>query len=138
MVGRSDDAHLSEGVTEYVYLIGGPIISSGLDSLVTVANQKTSNVLFDYHYNDLNDPNQFYRRSDHWNFGRLGIPFSFFFTGVHEDYHRPSDEPEKIDYNKLSKISQVIFGSAIELANAEQRPVVDNQEFIEKTQAQPR
>lgn len=138
MVGRSDDAHLSEGVTEYVYLIGGPIISSGLDSLVTVANQKTSNVLLDYHYNDLNDPNQFYRRSDHWNFGRLGIPFSFFFTGVHEDYHRPSDHPEKIDYNKLSKISQVIFGSAIELANAEQRPVVDNQEFIEKTQAQPR
>ncbi len=138
MVGRSDDAHLSEGVTEYVYLIGGPIISSGLDSLVTVANQKSGNVLFDYKYNDLNDPNQFYRRSDHWNFGRLGIPFSFFFTGVHEDYHRPSDHPEKIDYNKLSKISQVIFGSAIELANVDQRPVVDNQEFIEKTQAQPR
>lgn len=138
MVGRSDEAHLSEGVTEYVYLIGGPIISSGLDSLVTVANQKSGNVLLDYHYNDLNDPNQFYRRSDHWNFGRLGIPFSFFFTGVHEDYHRPSDHPEKIDYNKLSKISRVIFGSAIELANVEQRPVVDNQEFIQKTQAQPR
>ena len=138
MIGRSDPAHLSEGVTNYFYLIGGSIISSGLDSLVTVANEKTSNLLIDYGYNDLDDPSQFYRRSDHWNFGRLGIPFSFFFTGVHEDYHRPSDEADKIDYPKLTAITKVLFGSANELANVDERPVVDNQAFIERTRQQPR
>ncbi|HBD42395.1 MAG TPA: hypothetical protein DC011_01660, partial [Bacteroidetes bacterium] len=138
MIGRSDQAHLSQGVTDYFYLIGGPIISSGLDSLVTVANEKTANLLIDYAYNDLDDPNQFYRRSDHWNFGRLGIPFSFFFTGVHEDYHQPSDEADKINYPKLTAITQVLFGSANELANIDERPVVDNQAFIERTQQMPR
>jgi len=138
MIGRSDEAHLSQGVTDYFYLIGGPIISSGLDSLVTVANEKTANLLIDYAYNDLDDPNQFYRRSDHWNFGRLGIPFSFFFTGVHEDYHQPSDEADKINYPKLTAITQVLFGSANELANIENRPVVDNQAFIERTRQMPR
>jgi len=138
MIGRSDQAHLSQGVTDYFYLIGGPIISSGLDSLVTVANEKTANLLIDYAYNDLDDPNQFYRRSDHWNFGRLGIPFSFFFTGVHEDYHQPSDEADKINYPKLTAITQVLFGSANELTNIDERPVVDNQAFIERTQQMPR
>ena len=138
MIGRSDEAHLSQGVTDYFYLIGGPIISSGLDSLVTVANEKTANLLIDYAYNDLDDPNQFYRRSDHWNFGRLGIPFSFFFTGVHEDYHQPSDEADKINYPKLTAITQVLFGSANELANIENRPIVDNQAFIERTRQMPR
>ena len=138
MIGRSDEAHLSQGVTDYFYLIGGPIISSGLDSLVTVANEKTANLIIDYAYNDLDDPNQFYRRSDHWNFGRLGIPFSFFFTGVHEDYHQPSDEADKINYPKLTAITQVLFGAANELANIENRPIVDNQAFIERTRQMPR
>jgi Zn-dependent M28 family amino/carboxypeptidase len=95
-------------------------------------------MLIDYAYNDLDDPNQFYRRSDHWNFGRLGIPFSFFFTGVHEDYHQPSDEADKINYPKLTAITQVLFGSANELANVDERPLVDNQAFIERTQQMPR
>lgn len=138
MIGRSDAAHLAEGVTDYVYVIGGSIISSGLDSLVQEANRKTVGMLLDDGYNDLNDPNQFYRRSDHWNFGRLGVPFAFFFTGVHEDYHRPSDEADKIDYAKLSRISQLLFASAVELADHPERPVVDNQAFIEATRRQPR
>lgn len=138
MIGRSDPAHLAEGVTDYVYVIGGSIISSGLDSLVQVANEKSSRLLLDDGYNDLNDPNQFYRRSDHWNFGRLGVPFAFFFTGVHEDYHRPSDEPHKIDYRKLSLVSRLLFASAVELADHPERPVVDNQAFIEATRRQPR
>jgi hypothetical protein len=138
MIGRSDAAHLAEGVTDYVYVIGGSIISSSLDSLVQEANRKTVGILLDDGYNDLNDPNQFYRRSDHWNFGRLGVPFAFFFTGVHEDYHRPSDESDKIDYAKLSRISQLLFASAVELADHPVRPVVDNQAFIEATRRQPR
>ena len=89
-------------------------------------------------YNDLEDPNQFYRRSDHWNFGRLGIPFVFFFNGVHEDYHKASDEIEKIDFGALTKRTQLLFATTAMVANAAERPEVDNQVFIEKTQQQPR
>ena len=133
MIGRSDSKHLQQGVTEYVYLIGGDIISSELDRMVVTANEKTSHYLLDRGYNDLNDPNQFYRRSDHWNFGRFGVPFVFFFTGVHEDYHQPGDHAEKIDFEKLAGVSKIIFGSVIEAANSDTKPQVDNQAFIEAT-----
>ena len=133
MIGRSDSKHLQQGVTEYVYLIGGDIISSELDNMVVTANAKTSGYLLDRGYNDLNDPNQFYRRSDHWNFGRFGVPFVFFFTGVHEDYHQPGDHAEKIDFEKLAGVTKIIYGSVIEAANSDTRPAVDNQAFIDAT-----
>ncbi|WP_158278706.1 M28 family peptidase [Rhodohalobacter mucosus] len=133
MVGRSDPENIEKGDTDYVYLIGGEIISSGLDSLVQAGNRKSVNMRLDRSYNDLDDPNQFYRRSDHWNFGRLEVPFVFFFTGVHEDYHRPSDHSDKIDYDKLSRVARLIYTSSVEVANYDGRPVVDNQQFIEIT-----
>ena len=89
-------------------------------------------------YNDLNDPNQFYRRSDHWNFGRLGIPFIFFFNGVHADYHRPSDQIENIEWGPLTKRTKLLYVTTAMIANSDERPVVDNQEFIEKTKSQSR
>ena len=138
MVGRSDPGNIEKGDTDYVYLIGGEIISSGLDSLVQAGNRKSVNMRLDRRYNDLQDPNQFYRRSDHWNFGRLEVPFVFFFTGVHEDYHRPSDHYEEIDFEKLSRVAKLIYTSSVEVANFEGRPVVDNQQFIEITRRLPR
>lgn len=138
MIGRSDPENIQKGDTDYVYLIGGEIISSELDSLVQHANNQTVEMRLDRKYNDLQDSNQFYRRSDHWNFGRLGVPFVFFFTGVHEDYHRPSDTVDKINFEKLSRVSQLIYTSTVEVANYDGRPVVDNQEFIEITRAIPR
>jgi Zn-dependent M28 family amino/carboxypeptidase len=84
-------------------------------------------------YNDLKDPNQFYRRSDHWNFGRFGVPFAFFFNGVHEDYHRPSDEVEKINFDLLAKTARSMYAATVMVANADSAPKVDNQEFIEIT-----
>lgn len=136
MIGRRDFENPDSG--DYIYVIGGKIISSGIDSLLNVANMESVNIELSDRYNDLNDPNQFYRRSDHWNFGRLGVPFAFFFNGVHEDYHRPSDEVDKIDFEALTKRSQLIFLTAAKIANADERPEVDNQEFIEKTREQPR
>jgi len=133
MIGRSTTARAESGNTNYVFLIGGKIISSALDSLVQVANNSTVNLTLDSRYNDLNDPNQFYRRSDHWNFGRFGIPFVFYFTGVHEDYHQPSDEIEKIDFPKLARVTKLIYSSMIEIANHPERPAVDNEEFIRIT-----
>ncbi|MDZ7717548.1 MAG: M20/M25/M40 family metallo-hydrolase [Balneolaceae bacterium] len=138
MISRSDPEHIEDGNTDYVYLIGGEIISSQLDSLVQDANQKSVNMTLDRGYNDLNDPNQFYRRSDHWNFGRLRVPFVFFFTGVHEDYHQPSDHIEDVDFEKFPRVVQLIYNSAVNIANFEGRPQVDNEEFIEITSEQSR
>lgn len=138
MVGRSDPRNIETGDTDYVYLIGGEIISSDLDSLVRAGNQKSVNMRLDPYYNDLQDPNQFYRRSDHWNFGRLEVPFVFFFTGVHEDYHRQTDHVDKIDFEKLSRVARLIYASSVEVLNHDRRPVVDNEEFIRITRRMPR
>lgn len=131
MIGRVDNEHLDN--SDYVYIIGGKIISSGMDAALVRANEKSVNIELSDRYNDLNDPNQFYRRSDHWNFGRLGIPFIFFFNGTHADYHRPSDEIDKIHFEALTKRTKLLFMTTVELGNADTRPEVDNQAFIEKT-----
>lgn len=133
MIGRVDPEHEQRGVEEYSYIIGGKIISSQLDSLLQVANRRSGNIELSGRYNDLQDPNQFYRRSDHWNFGRLGVPFVFFFTGVHEDYHRPSDEVHKIRFDKMVEIVRTMYATAVLTANAEKAPGVDNQAFINIT-----
>ncbi|WP_340103989.1 M28 family peptidase [Rhodohalobacter sp. 8-1] len=138
MIGRSDTENVEAGTTDYFYLIGGEIISSGLDSLVTAANDETVQMRIDRKYNDLTDSNQFYRRSDHWNFGRLNVPFVFFFTGVHEDYHRPSDEVDKIEFEKYSRLVRMIYASTVKVANFDGRPQVDNEEFIDITRQLPR
>lgn len=136
MIGRIDPEY--EGTDPYIYIIGGEIISSGLDSLTRAANDMGPNLVLSKKYNDLEDPNQFYRRSDHWNFGRLGVPFVFFFNGTHEDYHRPGDEIEKITWDQYVLRTQLVYNLTAILAQSGERPVVDNQEFIEKTQVQPR
>jgi hypothetical protein len=138
MVGRIEDARYATGDTNYVYLIGASLISSRLDSLTNAANAKTANLFLDPKLNDLNDPQQIYRRSDHWNFGRLGVPFVFLFSGLHDDYHRPSDSPDKIAYEVMAKRVRLAYGLTLEIANDTQRPVVDNQAFIERTRANPR
>ncbi|MEX2351073.1 MAG: M28 family peptidase [Balneolaceae bacterium] len=138
MIGRSDPENIEQGDTDYIYIIGGEIISSGLDRLVHRANDMSVGMRLSYRYNDLNDPNQFYRRSDHWNFGRLGVPFVFFFSGVHEDYHRPSDSIDKVDIPKLVRTTSLIYASTILVANSDERPEVDNRQFIEITQSQAR
>lgn len=133
MIGRIDEEHEEQGIEEYAYIIGGEIISSDLDSLIKAANNRSGQIELNNRYNDLQDTNQFYRRSDHWNFGRLGVPFAFFFTGIHEDYHQPSDEVHKIRFEKLSKIVRTMYASTVLIANADQPPAVDNQQFIEIT-----
>ena len=137
MIGRVDPEH-QEGDSSYVYIIGGKIISSQMDSLTQMANVMGPNLTLSDRYNDLNDPNQFYRRSDHWNFGRLGVPFVFFFNGTHEDYHRPQDHIEKITFEPYLKRTRLVYNLTALLANSPERPLVDNQEFIEKTQVNPR
>ena len=75
----------------------------------------------DYTYNDKNDPNRFYYRSDHYNFAKRNIPVIFYFNGTHEDYHRPTDTADKINYTILEKRTKLIFHTAWELANRKNR-----------------
>lgn len=123
MIGRRDDAHKSNG--NYVYVIGSDRLSTELHNINEEANKKYTQLALDYTFNDVNDPNQFYFRSDHYNFAKKGIPIIFYFNGVHEDYHQPGDEPQKIEYDLLAKRAQLAFVTAWELANRDKRPVVD-------------
>ncbi|MEP0822229.1 MAG: M28 family peptidase [Ignavibacterium sp.] len=110
MIGRIDPKHRSQN-EPYVYVIGSDKISTELDSLLQAANRQTVKLALDYEYNDDNDPNQFYRRSDHYNFARNGVPIAFFFTGVHEDYHRPTDTVEKIEFDRMTMIGRLIYAT---------------------------
>jgi hypothetical protein len=123
MIGRRDVEHKDN--PNYVYIIGSDRLSTELHTINEEANKKYTNLILDYKYNDRNDPNQFYFRSDHYNFAKKGIPIIFYFNGVHADYHQPTDEPDKIEYDLLAKRAQLAFVTAWELANRESRPVVD-------------
>ena len=123
MIGRVDDAHKDN--ENYVYLIGSDKLSTQLDSISTAVNNKYMNIDLDYTYNDENDPNRFYYRSDHYNFAKQGVPIIFYFNGTHEDYHRVSDTPDKINYPMLAKRAQLVFLTAWELASREDRIIVD-------------
>ena len=118
MIGRLDDWH-STG--NYVYLIGSDRLSYDLHNINEEINNKYTKLDLDYKYNDEEDPNRYYYRSDHYNFAKNNIPVIFYFNGVHEDYHRPSDTIEKLDFSKIKTISKLVFLTAWELANREEK-----------------
>ncbi|MGI4865053.1 MAG: M28 family peptidase [Janthinobacterium lividum] len=124
MIGRTDAAH--EGKPDYVYVIGSDKLSSQLHAVLENANQQHGNLALDYRFNDPNDPNRFYYRSDHYNFAVHKIPVAFFFNGVHADYHEETDEVSKIEFDKLEARARLVFYTAWELANRDERPVVDS------------
>jgi hypothetical protein len=74
---------------------------------------------------DLWPRESFFIRSDHYNFARRGVPALFFFNGTHEDYHRPSDSPDKIDAEKAARVVQLVYHTAVAVANAPKRPEWD-------------
>lgn len=123
MIGRR--GYGKEDNNNYVYVIGSDRLSSDLHRISEEANTKYIGMELDYKYNDLNDPNRFYYRSDHYNFAKKGIPAIFYFNGVHDDYHKPTDTPDKIDYPLLAKRTQLAFAVAWELAHTAERPKVD-------------
>lgn len=124
MVGRTDPKRESEN-DNYIYLIGSDRLSTELHEVSEAANKATVNLELDYTYNAEDDPNRFYFRSDHYNFAKNNIPVIFYFNGTHADYHKPTDTVEKIRYDLLAQRSQLVFYTAWELANREERIVVD-------------
>jgi Zn-dependent M28 family amino/carboxypeptidase len=123
MIGRIDPKHSENH--NYIYLIGSDKLSKELHNISEAVNKKYFNMDFDYTYNDDNDPNRFYYRSDHYNFAKNNIPVIFYFNGTHADYHKPTDTPDKIHYDMLEKRARLIFTTAWELANRDNRIVVD-------------
>ena len=123
MIGRRDEAHVASN--NYIYLIGSDYLSTDLYTICEKANNEFVHLDLDYTFNDKNDPNRFYYRSDHYNFAKNGIPSVFLFNGVHADYHQATDEVSKIEFDALAKRTQLAFSIAWELANRDNRPVVD-------------
>ena len=124
MIGRTDPKRESTN-RNYLYLIGSDKLSTELHNISEEINSKYCNIEFDYTYNDDNDPNRFYYRSDHYNFAKNNVPVIFYFNGTHDDYHKPTDTPDKIDYDLLENRTRLIFYTAWELANRDNRIVVD-------------
>ena len=124
MIGRIDPSRREKN-RDYIYLIGSDHDSVDLHKLSEQTNAESVNMTLDYRFNDKNDPNRFYYRSDHYNFAKNGIPIIFYFTGTHEDYHKITDTPDKIEYDLLEMRSRLIFYTAWNIANRDKRLVVD-------------
>ena len=80
----------------------------------------------DYEFNDPNDPEQLYFRSDHYSYAAKGIPVIFFTTGLHPDYHMNTDEVSKIEFDKMARIAGLIYETGWRVANLDHAPVRDN------------
>ncbi|PDH50743.1 MAG: peptidase M28 [Cryomorphaceae bacterium MED-G14] len=124
MIGRIDPTRKGDK-REYIYIIGSDHDSQDLHEISEQTNLQTVNLDLDYRYNAKDDPQRFYYRSDHYNFAKKGIPIIFYFSGTHEDYHLPSDTPDKINYDLLELRSKLIFYTAWNIANRDQRVVID-------------
>jgi hypothetical protein len=124
MVGRIDETHKENG--DYIYSIGADYLSSELHEISeTAAKTYFPELTIDYTFNDKNHPEQLYYRSDQIKFAEKGIPVIFYTSGEHDDYHKPSDDVDKINFDVLEKRVRLIFATTWELANREKRIVVD-------------
>ncbi len=140
MIGRSKKVGNTEpkdkdlsGENE-IYVIGSNMMSSKLGEIVTNTNKSYLNMKYDFRYDDPKDTNRFFFRSDHFNYAVNGIPISFWFDGVHVDYHQVGDSPDKIDYAKMEKVARTIFLTMWELGDLKERPKIDKQLPPELTQ----
>jgi len=126
MIGRVDAAHESD--PNYIYIIGSDMLSSELNATGIKANDDYVKMNLDMKHNNRTDPEQYYYRSDHYNFAKHNIPVIFYFNGIHADYHQPGDEISKINFDMLAKRAQLVYFTAWELANGAKRPAVDKNE----------
>ena len=126
MIGRIDRSYTNKtDSANYIYLIGSDRLSKDLHEVSEATNSRYTHLTLDYKYNAEDDPNKYYERSDHYHFAEKGIPIIFYFSGSHKDYHRPTDTVDKINFEKAAKITQLVFLTAWEIANREERLVVD-------------
>ncbi|MCB1022763.1 MAG: M20/M25/M40 family metallo-hydrolase, partial [Acidobacteria bacterium] len=133
MIGRSkkagdtNDKNKDLSAPDEIYVIGSEMMSSTLGSVTKGTNDSYLKLKYNYRYDDPKDTNRFFFRSDHFNYAVNGIPIVFWFDGVHEDYHGAGDEPDKIDYQKMEKITRTIFLTMWEVAQLKTRPAIDKE-----------
>ncbi|MBS2213490.1 M20/M25/M40 family metallo-hydrolase [Carboxylicivirga mesophila] len=107
MIGRIDSTHKSN----YIYTIGNNHYPE-FDSLLHVANNLLTPLTIQYDYNKTQGFGNFLRLSDHYAFHRINIPVLGFFSGLHPDYHKPTDTPDKINYREMEQRVKLIFTTA--------------------------
>jgi hypothetical protein len=117
MIGRKDPARKQGDSNNYVYIVGDDKLSTDLHKISVDMNSKYTRLELDYKFNDPRDPLRIYYRSDHYNFARKGVPIIFYFDGINTDYHKPTDTPDKINYDLMVKRAQLVFYTAWEMAN---------------------
>ena len=120
MIGRLDPKRTDKD-PNYIYLIGADKLSQELHDISEATNERFTKLKLDYSFNEEDDPNRFYYRSDHYNFAKNNIPVIFYFNGTHADYHQPTDTVEKIDFPLLKRRTKLIFHTLWELANRSKR-----------------
>ncbi len=118
MIGRCDSSRKQGDSANYVYVVGDDKISTDLKVISEGVNKNYTNMELDYKFNDPNDRNRIYFRSDHYNFADKGVPIIFYYDGMLKaDYHKSTDTPDKINYPLMVKRAQLIFYTAWEMAN---------------------
>ena len=120
MIGRIDPGRKNGDSTNYIYVIGDDKLSTDLKPISTSVNNTYTKLELDYKFNDPDDPERIYFRSDHYNFARKGVPIIFFFDGIHKDYHKPTDTVDKINFDLMEKRARFIFLTAWTMANRDQ------------------
>jgi Peptidase family M28 len=126
MIGRGRAEDVKGGGPGYLQLIGSRRLSTELGDLVeSVATAEPTPFRFDYQYDANGHPQQYYCRSDHYEYARYGIPIVFFSTGGHRDYHQVTDEAQYIDYDQLARVSKLVEDVAVRAADLDHRLHVD-------------
>jgi hypothetical protein len=126
MIGRGAAQDLEGGGPGYLQLIGSRRLSTELGDLVdAVGKSEPTPFKLDYQFDANGHPQQYYCRSDHYEYARYGIPIVFFSTGGHRDYHQVTDEPQYIDYDQLARVATLVEDVALRVANLDHRVVVD-------------
>lgn len=141
MIGRSrkegDTNPLNKNLSgpNEIYVIGSKMMSSELGAISDKVNDSYLKLLFNFKYDAVDDPERLFFRSDHYSYAQKGIPIIFYFSGVHEDYHRPGDSVDEIDFAKYERVTRTIFATAWTLADAAAKPKVDKKLPAELTGA---
>jgi Zn-dependent M28 family amino/carboxypeptidase len=145
MIGRTkgpgftdpDKTHVLVNPGE-VLLVGPEISSNDLEKTIEAVNGSYQKLSINHFY-DVTKPDathdnlgpqpngqRIFYRSDHYSFAKVGIPIAFFTTGLHPDYHRPTDTPDKIDYKQMQLISKTVAAVAWQLGIEDQRPELNS------------
>ncbi len=124
MIGRRDTEH-QKTTDKYIYLIGSDKLSMDLHRISEWANTTYCQFDIDYVFNDEEHPSRLYYRSDHYNFAKHDIPVIFYFRGIHEDYHTVNDTVDKIEFDTIEEVMELVFYTAWEIANRDERLKLD-------------